>query len=83
MSWGLCLRSDCTGLTQAADCRGQAQLTTRMQDLQGWLLALINEVNLTFDLATLRRPDIFVYCYDYAPPNGEPVSHSRDGRSGI
>jgi hypothetical protein len=71
VSWELCLKSDCTGLTQAADCLDQAKLATLMQDLQGWLVALINEVNIAFDAAALRRPDIFVHCYDYAPPNGE------------
>lgn len=35
-----------------------------MDDLSGWLLAMINEVRLA----------VFVHCYDFAPPNGVPVS---------
>lgn len=73
VNWGLCLKTNCMGLTQAADCLDPIKLATAMQDLQGWLVALINEVHLAFDSAALRRPDIFVHCYDYAPPNGEPA----------
>jgi hypothetical protein len=73
VDWAFCLKNDCTGLTSAADCLDPDKLTTSMQDLAGWLLALINEVHAAFDAAGLRRPDIFVHCYDYAPPNGEPA----------
>jgi len=73
VNWGLCLKSNCAGLTQAVECIDQAGLAAHMQDLQGWQVALINEVNVAFDAASLRRPDIFIHCYDYAPPNGEPA----------
>lgn len=73
VNWGLCLKADCTGLTLAADCVDADQLATCLNDLQGWLIALINEVHIAFDSANLRRPDVFVHCYDYAQPNGEPA----------
>ena len=62
------------GLDRAADCLDPARLGQLMAGLQGWLVALINEVHFAFDTAGLRHPDIFVHCYDYAPPNGKPAT---------
>jgi hypothetical protein len=44
-----------------------------MNDLSGWLLALIGEVRMAADTADRSPLDIFVHTYDYAPPNGEPA----------
>lgn len=71
VDWGLCLKDDCSAETTASGCMDQSGLSARMTDLGGWLLAMISEVHAAFDHATLRRPDIFIHCYDYAPPNGK------------
>jgi hypothetical protein len=73
VDWRLGLRNDCTGLAAAADCMDPLRLPQLLGELQGWMLALINEVHLAYDAAGLRRPDIFCHCYDYAPPNGQPA----------
>lgn len=74
VNWKLGLRDNCTGLANAADCLDRGRLGRLMAALQGWLIALIGETHLAFDTAGLRRPDIFVNCYDYAPPNGKPAT---------
>ena len=71
VDWGLCLKADCSGETTARGCLDQTALTKNMTDLSGWLLAMISEVHSAFGNANLRHPDIFVHCYDYAPPNGK------------
>ena len=73
VDWRLCLRGDCTGLTNAADCMDPDRLANSMNDLSGWLLALINETRLAANKAGRPPLDVFVHCYDYAPPNGEPA----------
>lgn len=72
VDWGLCLRDDCTGRHTAAECIDPDKLAGSMSDLSGWLLALINEVRAA-GAAVGRTLDVFVHCYDYAPPNGEPA----------
>src|SRR5208283_5225676 len=49
------------------------QLAQSMSDLGGRLLAIINEARDACDAAGRPRLDVFVHCYDYAPPNGEPA----------
>ena len=71
VDWGLCLRKDCTGKRTAAECVDARKLADMMTALGGWLLALINEAHAARDAVGLPRLDIFVHCYDYAPPNGE------------
>jgi hypothetical protein len=71
VDWGLCLKDDCSAETTALGCMDQRGLSERMTDLGGWLLAMITEVHAAFDDARLRRADIFIHCYDYAPPNGK------------
>ncbi len=71
VDWGLCLKDDCTSETTPAGCLDPAKLSTNMNDLAGWLLAMISEIHMASDNARLRRPDIFIHCYDYAPPNGK------------
>ncbi len=73
VDWQLGLKPDCTGLAAASECIDPVRFPLLMDTLQGWLLALINEVHFAYDAAALRRPDIFVHGYDYAPPNGEPA----------
>jgi hypothetical protein len=73
VDWQLGLKTDCTGFTSAADCLDPARLDVLMGELQGWMLALIGEVHAAYDDAGLRHPDIFINCYDYAPPNGQPA----------
>jgi hypothetical protein len=73
VDWGLCLRANCTGLQTAAQCVDAQKLDDKMTELSGWLLALINEAHAAKDAIGQRRMDIFVHCYDYAPPNGEPA----------
>ena len=70
VAWGLCLKNDCSTATTAADCLDQSALAASMTDLGGWLLAMITEIHSAFDAQSLKRPDIFIHCYDYAPPNG-------------
>ena len=73
VDWQLGLKADCSGILNAFDCLDAARMETLMSDLQGWMLALIGEVHDAYDFAGLRHPDIFIHCYDYAPPNGEPA----------
>jgi hypothetical protein len=73
VDWRLCLRDDCTGVTRAEECIDPASLDGLTSDLQGWLLALINEVNVAANAANRSPLDVFVHTYDYAPPNGEPA----------
>jgi hypothetical protein len=73
VDWRLCLRDDCTGRTTAAECIDPDRLEDRMNDLAGWLLSLINEVRVAASAAGRAPLDVFVHCYDYAPPNGEPA----------
>ena len=73
VDWHLCLRDDCTGLTAAGDCIDPQALDDLMNDLAGWLLALINEVHIAASAAGRPPLDVFVHTYDYAPPNGEPA----------
>jgi hypothetical protein len=74
VDWGLCLKTDCTGIEAAADCIDAQTLDDKMTELGGWLLALINEAQAACDAVGRPRMDIFVHCYDYAPPNGIPAS---------
>ena len=71
VDWGLCLKDDCTSETTPTGCLDPAKLSANMNDLAGWLLAMISEIHIASDNANLRRPDIFIHCYDYAPPNGK------------
>jgi hypothetical protein len=76
VEWRLGLRDDCAGMTTAEECIDPERLQGLMNDLAGWLLALINEVRIAGNAASrIRRTplDVFVHCYDYAPPNGEPA----------
>jgi hypothetical protein len=76
VEWRLGLRDDCTGMTTAEECIDPERLQGLMNDLAGWLLALINEVRVAASAASrIRRTplDVFIHCYDYAPPNGEPA----------
>lgn len=73
VDWGLCLESDCTGKDTAAECVDAQKLDDRMTELSGWLLALINEAHAARDAVDMPHLDVFVHCYDYAPPNGEPA----------
>jgi hypothetical protein len=73
VDWRLCLRDDCSGRTDGASCLDPDRLATSMDALGGWLLALIGEVREAARLAGRAPLDIFVHCYDYAPPNGEPA----------
>jgi len=73
VDWGLCLRSNCSGATTAAQCIDARVLDGKMTDLSGWLLALINEAHAARDAVGMPHMDIFVHTYDYAPPNGEPA----------
>ena len=68
---GLCLKDDCSTQSTAARCLDPNRLAASMDDLGRWLLAMITEVYSAYDNARLRRPDVFIYCYDYAPPNGK------------
>jgi hypothetical protein len=52
-------------------CIDQTMLDAKMVDLGGWLLAMVGEVHDAYEAAHLRRPDIFIHCYAYAPPNGK------------
>jgi hypothetical protein len=70
---GLALRANCAGIVVPAQCLDETKLGALMDSLEGWLLALINEVRLAADRVG-RQVDIFVNCYDYAPPNGVPFS---------
>jgi hypothetical protein len=70
VDWKLCLKQDCGGATQAADCVDPAALANAMTDLTANLLAMISEVHQAYDAARRTRPDIFVHCYDYPPPDG-------------
>jgi len=71
VDWRLGLRADCTGLP-ADQCIDPQALDQAMNDLAGWLLALINEVRAA-EIAGNPPIDIFVHTYDYAPPNGQPA----------
>ncbi len=71
VNWGLCLKKDCSSETTARGCMDQDALKANMADLGGWLLAMIGEIHAAYENADLRRPDIFIHCYDYAPPNGK------------
>jgi len=71
VDWELCLKDNCAAETTAVGCMDQRALSQRMIELGGWLLAMITEVHAAFEKANLRQPDIFVHCYDYAPPNGK------------
>jgi hypothetical protein len=71
VDWGLCLKGECGAETTASGCMDQSGLAARMTDLGGWLLAMIGEIHSAFDNANLRHPDVFIHCYDYAPPNGK------------
>lgn len=71
VDWGLCLKRNCVDETTAAGCLDESALKKNMTSLGGWLLAMISEVHVAYDDIGLRRPDIFVHCYDYAPPNGK------------
>jgi len=71
VDWGLCLKNDCTGEMTASGCMDEGALSASMSDLEGWLLAMIGEIHSAFDRAGLRHPDVFIHCYDYAPPNGK------------
>jgi hypothetical protein len=73
VNWQLGLASDCTGFTTANECLDGSRLDGLMSDLQGWMLALIGEIHDAYDRAGRRHPDIFVHCYDYAPPDGRPA----------
>ena len=73
VDWRLCLLDDCTGMTTADQCVDPNRLDDRMNDLTGWLLALINEVRVAAGAANRPPLDVFIHCYDYAPPNGEPA----------
>jgi hypothetical protein len=73
VDWGLCLKPDCTGIALPAQCLDGQRLDDLMDDLSGWLLAMINEVRLAADRVN-RAVDVFVHCYDFAPPDGVPVS---------
>jgi hypothetical protein len=73
VDWRLCLRDDCTGRQDAAECLDPNRLAAAMDDLGGWLLALIGEVRAAADAAGRAPLDVFVHTYDYAPPNGEPA----------
>jgi hypothetical protein len=73
VDWQLCLREDCSGRTTAASCLDPDRLASAMDALGGWLLALIGEVKQAASAAGRAPIDIFVHCYDYAPPNGEPA----------
>lgn len=79
VAWKFCLKENCSSETTAAGCLDEDALTQSMNSLGGWLLAMINEINIASDTAGLRRPDIFVHCYAYAPPNGKgfesPIFH--------
>jgi hypothetical protein len=70
VDWRFALLGDCSASTAADACFDRARLAELMDRLAGWMLALIGEVHLAFDAAGLRRPDIFLHTYDYAPPNG-------------
>jgi hypothetical protein len=73
VDWSLCLKTDCAGLQTAAQCVDSQKLADKMNDLSGWLLALINEAHAARDAVGMPHMDIFVHCYDYAPPNGVPA----------
>jgi len=70
VDWGLCLKDHCENENTAAGCIDQGALGSNMEDLSGYLLAMISEVHAAYDKARRTRADIFVHCYDYAPPNG-------------
>jgi hypothetical protein len=71
VDWGLCLKTDCSAQTSAAGCIDDAMLEAKMTDLGGWLLAMVSEIHVAFDNIAAKRPDVFVHCYDYPPPNGK------------
>ena len=71
VDWELCLKENCADETTAAGCLDEDALTKNMTALGGWLLAMISEVRIAYEDAGLRGPDIFIHCYDYAPPNGK------------
>ena len=71
VDWGFCLKEDCSQEATAAGCLDNDKLNALMSDLGGWLLAMINEIGMAYEKENLRRPDIFVHCYAYAPPNGK------------
>jgi hypothetical protein len=73
VDWKLCLQADCTGKQTAAECVDANALEKKMTELGGWLLALINEAHAARDAVGMPHLDIFVHCYDYAPPNGVPA----------
>lgn len=73
VDWGLCLKADCSGKQTAADCMDMQQLAKSMSDLGGWLLSIISEARDACDAAGRPQLDVFIHCYDYAPPNGEPA----------
>lgn len=70
VDWKLCLKQDCSSATQPVDCVDPTALANAMTDLSGYLFTMISEVHQAYDAARRSRPDIFVNCYDYAPPNG-------------
>ena len=73
VDWGLCLKRDCTGLQTAEECLDEQKLAEKMTELGGWFLAIVNEVRSGCEAIGRPRMDVFVHCYDYAPPNGEPA----------
>jgi hypothetical protein len=73
VDWGLCLRQDCAGMQTAAECIDAQLLADSMSNLGGWLLSIINEASDACAAAARPRLDVFIHCYDYAPPNGKPA----------
>jgi hypothetical protein len=81
VDWGLCMKSDCSGATNATDCIDAPALSAKLTDLGGWLLTMIGEIHRAFNDGQLRRPDVFIHCYDYSVPNGKgfvsPIFHIK------
>jgi hypothetical protein len=70
VDWSLCLSRNCQSYTTADQCIDKQRLEDLTTSLSGDLLAIVSEIHIAFDDAKLSRPDIFIHCYDYAPPNG-------------
>lgn len=71
VDWGLCLKDNCAGETAPEGCIDEEGLAHCLDDLAGWLLAMINEIRDAYDRNGLGRPAIFTHCYDYALPSGK------------
>jgi hypothetical protein len=74
VNWDFCLRTDCSNIQDPHECLEILHLHRHLSEIQAWMLALINEIEHVYAQARLRRPDIFLHSYDYAPPNGKPAS---------